>query len=662
MEFKCKMCGSDLSPENGAKVAVCEVCGTEQTLPQADTPKKVNLFNKANALRLQKRFDEAAKLYGQMLENYPEESEAYWCLLLCQFGIEYVDDNKTKSKIPTCNRTLKTSIFDKEEYKKAIALATKEEKALYEKEAKEIDRLQKKILSISEKEAPYDIFICFKDTDEDGKRTKDSQLATKIYDNLTGKGYRVFFSRVTLKSKVGSEYEPLIYAALQSAKVMLVIGTKVEYMNAVWVRNEWSRYLGFMEEGQDKTIVPCIKDMDAYDLPEELLDFQAQDMGEMDFVENLTRAIDSKFGKASYMPVSPSVSAKSTPKETTDIPVSIEPTVTALLKRAAIFLEDKEWDMADRYCEKALDIDPENAEAYLYKAMLDFKMSLRDEIKYKWLDFKSNRNAIKAIRYAGVALKEEFSAFESYIIEQGIAEKEEQYLALQNIEKKVCAARNWDSIIERYDKARYYIELIEKEYQEVIDGYANLLEYKDSNRRREACLNKLAQEKRKIEEVKISIEKENDSLLERQTELFADMDAKEWAEMASRYERCIGYEDALRRSQQCRAIVEELNRKWAKEEEDINYIEERIRQAKEKQRQKGKRVSDEEDEDAYIEAKIKSARNLQEEAKIRAEIEEAKRQLAKEEYRKKGVCQHCGGSFKGIFTKICIDCGARKDY
>ena len=38
--------------------------------------------------------------------------------------------------------------------------------------------------------------------------------------------------------------------------------------------------------------------------------------------------------------------------------------------------------------------------------------------------------------------------------------------------------------------------------------------------------------------------------------------------------------------------------------------------------------------------------------------EESKRAL----YRSKKVCQHCGGSFKGLFKKVCSNCGRSKDY
>ena len=35
---------------------------------------------------------------------------------------------------------------------------------------------------------------------------------------------------------------------------------------------------------------------------------------------------------------------------------------------------------------------------------------------------------------------------------------------------------------------------------------------------------------------------------------------------------------------------------------------------------------------------------------------------AQEKYRAEGRCQYCGGTFMGLFTKRCVQCGKRKDY
>ena len=34
----------------------------------------------------------------------------------------------------------------------------------------------------------------------------------------------------------------------------------------------------------------------------------------------------------------------------------------------------------------------------------------------------------------------------------------------------------------------------------------------------------------------------------------------------------------------------------------------------------------------------------------------------KASFRSQGLCQHCGGTLKGLFTKKCTSCGKQKDY
>ena len=42
----------------------------------------------------------------------------------------------------------------------------------------------------------------------------------------------------------------------------------------------------------------------------------------------------------------------------------VDTNITPLLIRVSIFLQDKEWDLANEYCERVLDMDPENGNAY----------------------------------------------------------------------------------------------------------------------------------------------------------------------------------------------------------------------------------------------------------------------------------------------------------
>lgn len=290
--IKCKMCGGDLNIPENSTVAECEYCGSVQTVPITDGEKKVNLFARANRLRLACEFDKATGVYENIVAEFPEEAEAYWGLVLCRYGIEYVDDPRTGKKIPTCHRSSFDSIMEDSDFEQVLENADVVARRVYRGEAKAIEELRKGILEVSSKEDPYDIFICYKETDENGNRTIDSVIAQDVYDVLTEKGYRVFFSRVSLEDKLGTEYEPYIFAALNSAKVMLAFGTDYEYYNAVWVRNEWSRFLALIAAGKKKALIPCYKGIDAYDMPKEFAKLQAQDMGKVGAIQDLLRGIE----------------------------------------------------------------------------------------------------------------------------------------------------------------------------------------------------------------------------------------------------------------------------------------------------------------------------------------------------------------------------------
>lgn len=294
--LKCKMCGGDIEVNKDMTVGTCLYCGSIITLPRIDTDKKARMFNRANQYRMENEFDKAYRVYEAILEEDPEEAEAYWGLILSEYGVEYVVDPANGKRIPTCHRTQTKLIKASSNYENAINYADSESRFIYEDEATKIDNIQKKILTISYKEEPYDVFICYKESDAKGERTEDSVLAQNIYDELEQKGIKTFFARISLEDKLGKDYEPYIYSALKSARVMLLVTTCNEHCEAVWVRNEWSRYLRFMEEG-DKTLIPVFKIMSPYELPDELAKFQAQDMGKVGAIQDLVRGVQKILGQ-----------------------------------------------------------------------------------------------------------------------------------------------------------------------------------------------------------------------------------------------------------------------------------------------------------------------------------------------------------------------------
>ncbi len=404
--LKCKMCGGDIELSADKTFGTCESCGSTMTFPKVDDDQRANRFNRGNQFRRAGEFDKALTVYEQIVQEDENDAEAHWCCALCRFGIEYVEDPNTFEYLPTCHRASFDSFLEDVDYLAAVEHSDGVTRRQYQKDAQKIAEVQRGILATSQNEEPFDVFICYKETEDDGRRTRDSLFAQDIYYQLTEQGRRVFFSRITLEDKAGTEYEPYIFAALNSAKVMILVTTSAEHANAVWVKNEWSRFLSLMRKDRTKLLLPCYRDMDPYDLPEALSVLQSYDMSKIGFIQDLTRGVNK-------------VLNADRPKETVKETVVVQPqrntNAAPLLERAFMFLEDGDWDSANEYCEKVLDIEPKNAEAYLGKLMAELKVKKRDALKDQPEPFDNRNNYKKALRFGDEKLKQKLSGDIAFI-------------------------------------------------------------------------------------------------------------------------------------------------------------------------------------------------------------------------------------------------------
>lgn len=394
--FQCKSCGGTMKVLDGTNVAECEYCLLKQTLPRYTNDNVAALYERAGHFRRNNDFDKAAKIYEQILEQDSTDAEAYWSLVLCCYGVEYVEDPKTQRRMITVNRIQHTSVYDDENYKSALRYSDVVSREVYQAEAEEINNIQKNFLQISQKEEPFDIFICYKETDENGRRTPDSVLAQELYKELTELGYKVFFARITLEDKLGTAYEPYIFAALDSSKVMVALGTKPEYFQAVWVKNEWSRYLAMIRKGAKKMLIPAYRDMDPYYLPEEFSHLQAQDMSKLGFMQDLVHGIQKLVGNNQPAPTAaPAPSSE----------------VAPLLRRIELFLTDGMFQDAKSYCEKVLDKEPENGQAYVYQLLAQLQVNSLPQLKNYPDAFDHLPSYKNAVRFAAADVAEELIGY-----------------------------------------------------------------------------------------------------------------------------------------------------------------------------------------------------------------------------------------------------------
>ena len=296
-----------------------------------------------------------------------------------------------------------------------------------------------------------------------------------------------------MEDKLGSAYEPYIFGALNSASVMVVIGTKKDHFEAVWVKNEWSRFLSMIKVGKKKVLIPAYRDMDPYDLPKEFSHLQAQDMAKLGFMQDLVRGIKKIIGRDKKG------SSSSTERAT---PHGGEYTQNSspLLRRAFLFLEDGEFDNADEYAEKVLDINPECAEAYVVKLLVELKLNKPSDLAEASTPIHNSHNYQKAVRFASSEYKEVIKGYNNAILERiDLARKSEVY------------SRGVDLMLEyKFDEAISHFEKIES--------------YKDSAKKLEDC-KKLKEEARCKEIYKRAIDLLNVKQYDTAAKLFSSIEA-----------------------------------------------------------------------------------------------------------------------------------------
>lgn len=286
--MKCPMCGGEVKMNSDMKMGECKYCGSQVMIPK-NMEKIGNLYNLATFYRQNNEFDRSIETYKDILKEDSEEAEAYFGLAMSKYGIEFVEDPKDHKRIPTFHRTKERSILVDPDYIKAIECADLSCRPYYQEQGQKIAEIQNEILKRANAEDAFDVFICYKESDDNGNRTEESVIGQDLYYELDKAGIKTFYARLTLKP--GEEYEPVIFSALRTAKVMLVIGCNPQNYTSIWVKNEWSRFLELREDEHGKVIIPCYKNCSPYELPRELAAFQALDMDKIGFLQDVISGI-----------------------------------------------------------------------------------------------------------------------------------------------------------------------------------------------------------------------------------------------------------------------------------------------------------------------------------------------------------------------------------
>lgn len=370
--FLCRVCGGALELVSGRSLCRCPYCGTMQSVPLLDSEEKAELCRRAEQLRRELRYDKAMALYERLIRLSPADADLYWALTLCRYGAELSPDGSV-----LLNRICAHSILSDEDYKLALKFADDEARVVMARQAEQLDIARRSGLELAGC-AEYDVYLCAREADENGRRVMDSVIAAELYKRLCAEGFKVFFPQKSLEDKFGGEWEPHIFAALSSAEVMVVVGTSAESFDEVWVRNAWSRF--------SKMIIPVVRDMSPSELPDELAGLQVLDMSRLGAENDLVSAIKALTGK------------KSEAFKVTD---SDDP----MIRRAALFLEDGDFGKAEEIAAKLLSRSPNNAEAYVIKLLAEYGLPDENALDGVTAGFSDSENYRLAMLHGSEPLR-----------------------------------------------------------------------------------------------------------------------------------------------------------------------------------------------------------------------------------------------------------------
>ncbi len=288
IQIPCNICLRPVTIQDHSASMKCPHCQHLQGLPRLRNESKVRLLDYAAHHRSERRFKEALSAYQKALSYDPEDPEVYWLMALCQYGIVYEEvDGCYEMRMYSC---LEKSIYMSSYYKAAIKFSHPQQRSLYFNAAKDIDELFRTTHEAAKLELQYDVFVSCRGLSQTTGNTQDLMLASQLISLLKSEGIRVYAPAVEKDPRPLYEQQPAVMAALHSARILLLVGSKTRSFTSPTVRNDALRYLALMKDGKKRAIA-AYRDMTRYDLPEEFAHLEAVDLSESGASTKLVQTI-----------------------------------------------------------------------------------------------------------------------------------------------------------------------------------------------------------------------------------------------------------------------------------------------------------------------------------------------------------------------------------
>lgn len=140
-----------------------------------------------------------------------------------------------------------------------------------------------------------EVYICCIERDSFGRRTNDSLIAEKIYQDINQKNIFVFYKNKSVSHLSADELPAANYQAIYHAKIILIVGCTTE--NFECLTSEFSMFFS------GKTVIPIYTDVNPHHLPSELNQLQALDFNSIGAENDLINGILKILGKDSEIKI-----------------------------------------------------------------------------------------------------------------------------------------------------------------------------------------------------------------------------------------------------------------------------------------------------------------------------------------------------------------------
>ena len=430
----CGICGGRVSPDESGNNGVCAGCGHNSVYPKSDIKK----LNRITYLRNSFRFSEASAMAAELIKADPEDSEAYWAALLCEYGIQYVRDGASRSPVVRKDVTALEPLKESNFFKRALYYAVEEHQNDYNELAASLEDSINIAFNIMKQDKKYDVYVlCPEDA------TVDSDLdGDKIYLRFTANlGFSVFYAPEMLKDMDSVEKAAQMVYALKNSRIFLPSFRTVDDCHNNFLGYASDIFTAEMKKDSEKLVFPIFNSsaVNFQQLPESLVwADEIFDCSEGDFMREVSDKIESI--------LKPEVNAI--------VPDSLVTATAAnkenLVKRAYMFLEDGEFETADSYFDKILDIDIEDSRAYIGKLLAECKLRNEEEIRNLPQTVTDDKNFKKALRFATPEQKAHYESLNNAIVSR--IEEERREIAVQR--EKLRAEREEKEAIERERRLR----------------------------------------------------------------------------------------------------------------------------------------------------------------------------------------------------------------